>query len=287
MGRPEVADGHSKTDTAVRHAAVRARSRGAEIASASSAAAGKAESATASSTASSTAADSAVGSDSNAPSPTATASATTYAAAAEVRRLPVQRRSLERFERLLDACAHLLDEVGYESLTTSQIAKRAGVPIGTLYQFFDGKPAVARALARRNLEAFLDRLRARFAAQPAADWPSAGGAVVAEFIAMKHEVPGFAVVDFGEVRKNRSYLLDAEAELENNQIVAQRLRELVVGDLGLPDMAGLDTVLLTAVEAADGVLRLAFRYGPSGDPELIAEADALIRGYLAIRLTGR
>jgi len=198
----------------------------------------------------------------------------------------VQQRSVERFERLLDACAELLDEVGYEALTTSQIAKRAGVPIGTLYQFFDGKPAVARALARRNLEAFLERLRARFAAAPAPDWPSAGGAVVDEFVAMKRSVPGFAVVDFGEVQQNRPFMLDAENELENNQIVAQSLKELVVGDLGLPEVPGLDAVLLTAVEAADGVLRLAFRYGPTGDPDLIAEADALIRGYLALRLSG-
>ena len=158
------------------------------------------------------------------------------------------------------------------------------MPIGTLYQFFDGKPAVAGALARRNLELFLDRLRARFAKDPAADWPAAGGAVVDEFVAMKREVPGFAVVDFGEVHKNRPYLLDAEKELENNQIVAQSLKDLVLGDLRLPEVPGLDAVLLTAVEAADGVLRLAFRYGPAGDPDLIAEADALIRGYLALRL---
>jgi AcrR family transcriptional regulator len=217
--------------------------------------------------------------------PFGTAGAMVGAAAGEVRRLPVQRRSLERFERLLDACAELLDEVGYEALSTSQIAKRARVPIGTLYQFFDGKPALARALARRNLETFLERLRARFAAEPARDWPSAGGLVVAEFVAMKRDIPGFAVVDFGEVRRNRPFMLDAEAELENNQIVAQRLKELVIGELGLPDVPGLDAVLLTAVEAADGVLRLAFRYGPSGDPDLLAEADALIRGYLALRLS--
>ena len=252
MGRPEPAGVDSMTDTVVRTLPVRTREPDAET----DPAAGPAQ-----------------------PGPAG------YASGAEVRRLPVQRRSQERFERLLDACARLLDEVGYEALTTSQIAKQAGVPIGTLYQFFDGKPAVARALARRNLEAFLDRLRTRFALEPAHDWPSAGGAVVAEFIAMKREIPGFAVVDFGEVRKNRPYLLDPEAELENNQIVAQRLKELVIDDLGLPDPPGLDTVLLTAVEAADGVLRLAFRYGPAGDPELIAEADALIRGYLALRLS--
>jgi AcrR family transcriptional regulator len=203
-----------------------------------------------------------------------------------VRRRPVQRRSVERFERMLEACAQLLDEVGYDELTTSQVAKRAGVPIGTLYQFFDGKLALTRALARRNLDLFLDRLHARFADTevPVTTWADAASVVVAEFVAMKREVPGFGAVDFGDARPGKHFLLDAEREVENNQLVAERLKKLAVDDLGLPDAPGVDRALLIAVEAADGVMRLAFRYGPDGDPDLIAEAEILLRGYLEARL---
>jgi len=202
-----------------------------------------------------------------------------------VRRRPVQRRSVERFERMLDACAQLLDEVGYDDLTTSQVAKRAGVPIGTLYQFFDGKAALTRALARRNLDLFLDRLHARFAAGAAVgSWADAACGVIAEFVAMKREVPGFATVDFGDARPGRDFLLDAERQIENNEIVAERLRRLGLDDLGLPDVPDLDRALLVAVEAADGVLRLAFRFGRDGDPKLIAEAEMVLRGYLSTRL---
>ncbi|HEU5334202.1 MAG TPA: TetR/AcrR family transcriptional regulator [Actinocrinis sp.] len=204
--------------------------------------------------------------------------------AGSVRRRPVQRRSVERFERMLDACAELLDDAGYDAMTTSEVARRAGVPIGTLYQFFDGKQALARALAERNLDAFLDRLHARFAASPARDWADAASAVVAEFVVMKRTVPGFAAIDFGDARAGKLFLLDDERQVENNQIVAQRLKQLALADLGLPDDPGLDRVLLVAVEAADGVLRLAFRFGPDGDPDLIAEAEALVRGYLTARL---
>jgi len=201
------------------------------------------------------------------------------------RRRPVQRRSVERFERMLDACAALLDEIGYDALTTSQVARRAGVPIGTLYQFFDGKQALARALAQRNLDLFLDRLHTRFAAEPVASWADAASVVVTQYVAMKRAVPGFAAVDFGDTRPGRHFLLDAERQLENNQLVAQRLRQLAVKDIGLPDTPDLDRVLLVAVEAADSVLRLAFRYGPDGgDPDLIAEAESLLRGYLTARL---
>jgi len=219
-------------------------------------------------------------------SPNTDSSADTAPDVGPVRRRPVQRRSVERFERMLDACALLLDEVGYDELTTSQVARRAGVPIGTLYQFFDGKAALAQALARRNLDLFLERLHARFAAAPGAvaSWGDAAAAVIAEFVAMKREVAGFAAVDFGDTRPGRHFMLDSGRTVENNDLVAQRLTRLGVDDLGLPEAPDVDRALLVAVEAADSVLRLAFRYGPNGDPDLIAEAEALLRGYLAVRL---
>ena len=65
---------------------------------------------------------------------------------------------------MLDACAELVDEVGYEGLTTTLLAERAEVAIGSVYQFFPDKRAIVQALALRNMEAYLDRLSTRFAA---------------------------------------------------------------------------------------------------------------------------
>lgn len=53
-----------------------------------------------------------------------------------LRRRPAQRRSARRVERMLDACAELLDEAGYDALSTTRIAERASVAIGSVYQFF-------------------------------------------------------------------------------------------------------------------------------------------------------
>src|SRR3954468_24548283 len=44
-----------------------------------------------------------------------------------LRRVPVQGRSVARVARMLDACAELVDEMGYEALTTTLLAERAGV----------------------------------------------------------------------------------------------------------------------------------------------------------------
>ncbi|WP_432060431.1 TetR family transcriptional regulator [Streptomyces sp. S1] len=114
-----------------------------------------------------------------------------------LRRAPVQQRSAERLARILDACAVLLDETGYERLSTRAVAARAGVPIGSVYRFFGNKRAMVAALALRNLDRYAERVSERLAATPLLDAYGAIDGVLDEFIAMKRTVPGFALVDFG------------------------------------------------------------------------------------------
>ncbi|AWS46290.1 TetR/AcrR family transcriptional regulator [Streptosporangium sp. 'caverna'] len=215
----------------------------------------------------------------------------TNASGGTLRRRPAQRRSLERVERMLDECARLLDEVGYEALTTKEVARRAEVPIGTFYQFFSDKHGLVRALALRNLEAFLNRIIGRLGSTQLSDWTEMVDLSIDEFVAMKRSTPGFAVVDFGEVLvapggpalKGTERMLDAA--LENNVIVADRLRGITVEMLGVPIGPDLDRALVVAVEAADAVLKLAFRSRFDGDPELIAECKHLVRRYLSAHLS--
>ncbi|MET7333855.1 TetR family transcriptional regulator [Nonomuraea sp. NPDC005650] len=207
-----------------------------------------------------------------------------------LRRRPAQRRSVERVERMLDECALLLDEVGYEAMTTKEVARRAEVPIGTFYQFFRDKQGLVRALARRNLEAFLSRVIDRIPKADLGHWTDLVDLAIDEFVAMKRTTPGFAVLDFGEVLLapggpavgGSKTALDGTQE--NNTVVADRLRTLTLELLDAPVGPGLDRALVVAVEATDAVLKLAFRVNPSGDAALIAECKHLVRRYLADHL---
>jgi AcrR family transcriptional regulator len=181
---------------------------------------------------------------------------------------------------MLDACAKILDESGYDGLSTTRIAQRAGVAIGSVYQFFPDKRAVAQALALRNLDLFVDRVTRRMAEGEFAQWSDTVGAVIEIFVDMHRTVPGFRVLRFGDVAD--LHLLDVSAD--NNTVVADRLRGLVVQLFGVADSAELARVLTISVEAADAVLKLAFRRDPMGDPEIVAEAERLIHAYLGGRL---
>ncbi|MFD7664574.1 TetR family transcriptional regulator [Streptomyces sp. NPDC059788] len=193
-----------------------------------------------------------------------------------LRRVPVQRRSAERLTRILDACAGLLDETGYDALSTREVARRAGVPIGSVYRFFTDKGAMVQALAHRNLAVYGDRITHRLAGDPAGgtDWRRAMDVVVDEYLAMKREVPGFALVEFT--------VPVPQGTREANHLVADRLLGLLAGPLGLdPADGALRTAFLVAVEAADALLQLAFRTDPAGDPAIVAEAKVLVRAYLS------
>ncbi len=70
-------------------------------------------------------------------------------------RVPQQARSRQRFDRVLDAAAELFVEIGYDSVTTDEIAARANTSIGGLYRFFPDKLTIFHAL----LDRYLDRLK--------------------------------------------------------------------------------------------------------------------------------
>jgi AcrR family transcriptional regulator len=195
--------------------------------------------------------------------------------ATSLRRAPVQRRSAERLTRILDACADLLDEVGYDDLSTRAVAQRAGVPIGSVYRFFGNKRQMADALAQRNLERFTARVTERLKEAAGGGWRDAMDAVLDEYLAMKRTAPGFSLVDFG------NQIPVGSRHAEPNHRVADRLTDLLSGYIDREPDDDLRRTFLIAVETADTLVHLAFRVAPNGDERIIEEAREMLRAYLA------
>lgn len=196
-----------------------------------------------------------------------------------LRRQPVQQRSAKRVERMLEACASLIEEVGYDGVTTTLIAERAGVAVGSLYQFFPDKRAVVQALTQRNLDKFMDSITARFAKTPLEHWWDAVDTIFDVYVGMHRDVPAFSKVRFGDAVDMR--LLDDKRE--NNTVISDRMVELIAAKFAIP-LEELQMPIAVAVQAADGVLDLAFRMDSNGEQKVLDEAKSLIRGYLSTRL---
>lgn len=72
------------------------------------------------------------------------------------RKKPRQERSRATVDAILEATAHILVAHGFEDTTTRQVAERAGVSIGSLYQYFPSKEALITALLERQIQRVLD-----------------------------------------------------------------------------------------------------------------------------------
>ena len=67
-----------------------------------------------------------------------------------LRKNPIQRRSKATVEAVLEAGARLLLTIGYDKASTNKIAEKAGISIGSLYEYFPGKDAIFAEIRRRQ-----------------------------------------------------------------------------------------------------------------------------------------
>ena len=74
------------------------------------------------------------------------------------RKRPVQKRSRATVEAVLVAAARILEEQGLPGFNTNAVAERAGVSIGSLYQYFPSKDAILVALMEHSLTMFSEDL---------------------------------------------------------------------------------------------------------------------------------
>ena len=74
------------------------------------------------------------------------------------RRRPSQERSRESVDVIIEASAQVLQDYGYKGATTNRIAERAGVSVGTVYQYFKNKDEIFDALIQQEGVRYLSAL---------------------------------------------------------------------------------------------------------------------------------
>jgi AcrR family transcriptional regulator len=194
-----------------------------------------------------------------------------------LRREPRQARSRARLAQILAAADAILSEEGVEALTVRRIAERAGVPVGSLYQFFPDKGSVVDAVARAYIDEFDNAVDGLVNSATSGDWSDPVGRIVDEFVALYRSHPGYVALWSG---RHLSPEL-ARADEANNQLIAAGVQRVLSEQVGIADGPGLELAVQVAVRMADSLLQYAFSLSPSGDEAVLTELKNLLRMYLA------
>ncbi len=103
----------------------------------------------------------------------------------EPRKTPLQARSTETVSAILQATVQVLLKDGKSKLTTTRIAERAGVSVGTLYQYFPNKTSLLQTLLREHLDGTALALEIACAAAHGAPLRKMAEAIVTAFVEAK------------------------------------------------------------------------------------------------------
>lgn len=194
---------------------------------------------------------------------------------AVLRNEPVQARSTARLTSLLDAAAAVIDEIGYERLTTAMIAERAGSSIGTVYRYFPDRIAVLHALSARSMSRFVAEGVPRIESADHSNWLDAVTAALQYWVDAFRTEPGFRSLRFGDVLDLRP----RSGEHTSNGIISAAIATVLSNKHGLDD-GDLQFRVEIAVEICDAILGRAFVFDARGNERIIDEALTAARNYL-------
>ena len=180
---------------------------------------------------------------------------------------------------ILEASRQLFEELGYARATTNRIAERAGVSIGTLYQYFPNKGALLHTLGEehhREVHGVVADAVTRLA-DPATDLAQGLRSMLEGLVGLHETRPGLHRILAEEVESGLAGRKRAEEAEHFSRIVAALLRARPEVEVRDPDLAA--RLVVHTVEAVARWL------GHEAPEELdrqaaIAELVVMLNGYL-------
>jgi AcrR family transcriptional regulator len=189
------------------------------------------------------------------------------------RRRPQQRRSQETYDTILDVAAQLVERAGPDTLTTTAVADRAGLSVGSLYQYFESVDAIVDALIERHLAAFSELVEETVAGTSFASADEAGLALVHAFADYYRSEAGFRRMWTSPPVAARFKVI---REANDNALVDLMKRLLVENGLVTADDPELETSILVRWSVSEALLDLAFRLDSDGDQRVLTRLDRLL-----------
>ena len=204
------------------------------------------------------------------------------------RKRPTQARAQATVDAILRATAHILRTAGWDACNTNAVAKRAGVSIGSLYQYFPSKEALVAALAEQHADEGLAVLLAAVQDDPAR--PRSLEASVRHYLramVMVHAVdPKLHRVLVEQVPRLKGGRAVVARGSEQSAALVRQWLETQRAHLRRVDLDVATYLLVTAVEAV-AHLQVLERPAQLDTETLIDELSALVLGYLGVGARAR
>lgn len=199
------------------------------------------------------------------------------AQAVAVRRRPVQERSAGTVAQILAAASTLLGRMETEEITTSLIAREAGISVGGLYRFFPAKQSIIDAVAVRHMDDFKAALLGRVARLALADGPTFLSRIIDAYVAFLDERPDFRSIALG--RHVSAQARKSQAEPDSGP--AALVRWFLMRRLGVKKSADLDLKLRVLIETGERLIAYAYAQETAAERRrIIAEMKLMLSNYL-------
>lgn len=139
------------------------------------------------------------------------------------RKSPVQTRSVATVEAIQAATIQVLADKGLVMCTTSRIAERAGVSVGSLYQYYPNRSALLAAVLGRHLDHVAETVEQACIAQRMKPLSDMAYGVVHAFIGAKMEYPAASKALYAVAEEHGGAVLVARARKRMHKAVALML----------------------------------------------------------------
>jgi AcrR family transcriptional regulator len=188
------------------------------------------------------------------------------------RKAPNQLRSAQTVDAILEGAAEVLERHGFDGYTTNQIAARAGVSIGSLYQYFPNKDAVTLALIERESTDLVGEVAAALAIKHP---KQAVRAMIRAAVRNQLRRPQLArLLDFEEAR-----LFAIKPTSRNAAVIRVLIEEFLRRSFDL-SAAQAETVGTDVIEIAKALTDAGGRRSDVDAQTLEASIQAAVFGYL-------
>jgi AcrR family transcriptional regulator len=195
---------------------------------------------------------------------------------AQVRKRPVQKRAMQRYDSILDAAASLIREKGSSQFGMNELARHAHVNIASVYQYFAGRPAILRELVARLSREYRETMFVVLAGASAQPLDALVDGLLDGYLQLLEREPVYGIL-WAELRQEPEL---RDLDIADTRDNAAALAAALASHFPAVSTERLERIAFLACEWSYAVLRLIPALPAEQMDALLAEYRLMLKGAL-------